>query len=314
MSVTFNQKSNSKILVVQGGISEENEVSDLTAKSCIDALKKRKLEVESLSIDATNIDRLSEIIKSINPDIIFNALHGGFGEDGTIQGLFETLGIPYTHSGVLASSIAMNKYISKKVFRTEGLPVIEDVLLTNGNLLKSIPFSPPFVIKPNNGGSSVGIRFIKNDEQGDYLKLIESKLDKNYLLEKYIPGRELTVAVLNGKPLTVTDIVTDEWYNYDAKYKTGGSKHITPADIPTDIFDRCTDYAVKAHEALGCRGVTRSDFRWNKKQGKDGLYILELNTQPGMTATSLVPEQGKYVGLELEDLCLELINDASCNK
>ena len=133
-------------------------------------------------------------------------------------------------------------------------------------------------------------------------------------MEKYIPGRELTVAVLNGRPFTVTDIVTDDWYNYDAKYKSGGSEHMVPADIPQEIFDLCINYAVTAHNTLGCRGITRSDFRWNEKNGKEGLYILELNTQPGMTKTSLVPEQAKYVGLDLQYICLELIKDASCNK
>ena len=137
---------------------------------------------------------------------------------------------------------------------------------------------------------------------------------KDLLVEEYIPGRELTVAVLNGRPLTVTDIVTDDWYNYEAKYRNGGSKHVIPANIPKDIFELCISYAVKAHQSLGCRGITRSDFRWNEEEGQEGLYILELNTQPGMTKTSLVPEQAKYVGLDLPHLCLDLIKDASCNK
>ena len=152
------------------------------------------------------------------------------------------------------------------------------------------------------------------EEQIEKVKRIVADRDREYLLEKYIPGRELTVAVLNGRPLTVTDIVTEDWYNYDAKYKNGGSEHIVPADIPQEIFDLCINYAVTAHNTLGCRGITRSDFRWNEKNGKEGLYILELNTQPGMTKTSLVPEQAKYIGLDLQYICLELIKDASCNK
>ena len=314
LNTTSNSKNISKVLVLQGGISEEKEVSNATADSCIEALKEIKLDVEAVRINSTNIYKLAEVIKNKNPDVIFNALHGGMGEDGTIQGFFETLQIPYTHSGVLSSAIAMDKFISKKVFKSSGLPVIEDVLLIRKHQLNSIPFAPPFVIKPNNGGSSVGVHFIKSEEQIEEFRRFVSDQDRKYLLEKYIPGRELTVAVLNGRPLTVTDIVTDDWYNYDAKYKSGGSEHIVPADIPREIFDLCINYAVKAHNSLGCRGVTRSDFRWNEKNGKEGLYILELNTQPGMTRTSLVPEQAKYVDLDLQNLCLELIRDASINK
>ncbi len=314
LNTTANPKNISKVLVLQGGVSEEKEVSDSTAESCIEALKRINLNVDAVSINSTNIHNLAEVIKSQNPDVIFNALHGGIGENGTIQGLFETLKIPYTHSGVLSSAIAMDKFISKKIFKTSGLPVIEDMLLGGEKQLDEIPFAPPFVIKPNSGGSSVGIHFIKLEEQIEEVRRVAIDQYREYLLEKYIPGRELTVAVLNGRPLTVTDIVTDDWYNYDAKYKNGGSEHLVPADIPQEIFDLCINYAVTAHNSLGCRGITRSDFRWNEKNGKEGLYILELNTQPGMTKTSLVPEQAKYIGLDLQDICLELIKDASCNK
>ncbi len=314
LNKTVYPKNISKVLVLQGGVSAEKEVSDSTAESCIEALKRTKFDVESLNINSANMYGLAEIVKIKKPDVIFNALHGGMGEDGTIQGLLEILGIPYTHSGVLSSAMAMDKFISKKIFQTSGLPVIEDLLLSGEGQLKGIPFAPPFVIKPNNGGSSVGIHFIRSKEEIEKCSGLGIKLDKRYLLEKYIPGRELTVAVLNGRPLTVTDIVTEDWYNYDAKYKAGCSKHIVPADIPKEIFDLCINYAVRAHHSLGCRGVTRSDFRWDEKNGKEGLYILELNTQPGMTKTSLVPEQAKYVGLDLQYLCLELIKDASSNK
>ena len=314
LNTTANPKNISKVLVLQGGVSEEKEVSDSTAESCIEALKRINLDVDAVSVNSNNIYELAEVIKSQNPDIIFNALHGGIGENGTIQGLFEILKIPYTHSGVLSSATAMDKFISKKIFRSSGLPVIEDLLLCGEEQLHQISFAPPFVIKPNSGGSSVGIHFIKFKEQFEEVGRIIADQDREYLLEKYIPGRELTVAVLNGRPLTVTDIVTDDWYNYDAKYKNGGSEHIVPADIPQEIFDLCINYAVTAHNTLGCRGITRSDFRWNEKNGKEGLYILELNTQPGMTKTSLVPEQAKYVGLDLQYICLELIKDASCNK
>ena len=311
---TINSKNIYKVLLLQGGVSEEKEVSDLTAESCIEALKKASFDVEALSIDSRSLNELAAVVKSKSPDVIFNALHGGIGEDGSIQGLFETLRIPYTHSGVLSSAIAMDKFISKKIFKASGLPVIEDLLLNSEDQLKGITFSPPFVMKPNNGGSSVGVHFIEYKEKIEEVKRLDTNLDRKYLLEKYIPGRELTVAVLNGRPFTVTDIVTEDWYDYDAKYKTGGSKHIIPSDVPKEIFDLCINYAVRAHHCLGCRGVTRSDFRWNENKGKEGLYILELNTQPGMTKTSLVPEQARYVGLDLKYLCLELIKDASCNK
>ncbi len=314
LNTTVNPKNIFKVLVLQGGVSEEKEVSDSTAESCIEALKRINLDVDAVSINSNNIHDLAEVIKSQNPDIIFNALHGGMGENGTIQGLFETLKIPYTHSGVLSSATAMDKFISKKIFKSSGLPVIEDLLLGREEQLHQIPFAPPFVIKPNSGGSSVGIHFIKFKKQIEEVGRIIADQDREYLAEKYIPGRELTVAVLNGRPLTVTDIVTDDWYNYDAKYKNGGSEHIVPADIPQEIFDLCINYAVTAHNTLGCRGITRSDFRWNEKNGKEGLYILELNTQPGMTKTSLVPEQAKFIGLDLQYICLELIKDASCNK
>jgi len=307
-------KNISKVLVLHGGVSEEKEVSNSTAESCIETIKRIKFDVESLSVNSVNMYELAEVVKAKNPDVIFNALHGGFGENGTIQGLFETIRIPYTHSGVLSSALAMDKFISKKIFKAHGLPVIEDLLLNVKGQLKGIPIAPPFVIKPNNGGSSVGIQFIRHKEQIDEIATVYTHNDRKYLLEKYIPGRELTVGVLNGRPLTVTDIVTDDWYNYDAKYRNGGSEHVIPANIPKEIFELCISYAVRAHQSLGCRGVTRSDFRWNEKKGKEGLYILELNTQPGMTKTSLVPEQAKYVGLDLQHICLELIKDASCNK
>ena len=314
MTRVIKPKNITKVVVLHGGISEEKEVSNSTAESCIEALKRIEFDVEAISVDSANMYDLAEIIKVKNPDVIFNALHGGIGENGTIQGLFEILRVPYTHSGVVSSAIAMDKFISKKIFKTSGLPVIEDQLLNAEDELSGIPIKPPFVVKPNNGGSSVGIRFIRNKEQIEEMRTLYGHKDREYLLEKYIPGRELTVAVLNGRPLTVTDIVTDDWYNYEAKYRNGGSKHVIPANIPKDIFELCISYAVKAHQSLGCRGITRSDFRWNEEEGQEGLYILELNTQPGMTKTSLVPEQAKYVGLDLPHLCLDLIKDASCNK
>ena len=191
-------KNISKVLVLQGGVSEEKEVSNSTAESCIEAIKRVGFTVEALSINSANMHELAEIVKAKNPHVIINALHGGIGENGTLQGLFETIRIPYTHSGVLSSALAMDKFISKKIFKASGLPVIEDLLLKGEDQLKSIPIAPPFVIKPINGGSSVGVQFIRNKEQIDEVGTVYEYHDREYLLEKYIPGRELTVAVLNG--------------------------------------------------------------------------------------------------------------------
>ena len=302
-----------KVLILKGGISDESKVSESTARSCANALREKELKVLEITVEIENLPNLASEIRILKPDVIFNALHGGIGENGVIQGLLETLKVPYTHSGVSASSIAMNKSISKKVFLSQNLPVIKGILIKNANLFEEIPIKPPFVIKPNDGGSSVGVSFINNMDE---FNAIIGKLDKgtDYLLEKYVPGRELSVSVLDNEPLTVTDIITDKWYSYEAKYSPGGSIHRLPANIPKKVFEHCMDCAVKAHKSLGCRGVSRTDFRWDEEKGIKGLFILEINTQPGMTETSLVPEQARHRGIEFPELCLNLLRDASCNK
>ena len=304
---------NTKVVILKGGVSDESKVSESTARSVAKALRERGLKVFEITINEENLPNLAAEIRTLKPDVIFNALHGGIGENGVIQGLLETLKIPYTHSGVSASSIAMNKSISKKVFLSQNLPVIKGILIKSTNLSDEIPIKPPFVIKPNDGGSSVGVSFINNMEE---LNAITGKLDKgkDYLLEKYVPGRELSVSVLNNEPLTVTDIITDKWYNYEAKYSPGGSVHKLPANIPKKVFDHCMVCAVEAHKSLGCRGISRTDFRWDEDKGIKGLCILEINTQPGMTETSLAPEQARHRGIEFPELCLKLLRDASCNK
>ena len=304
---------NTKVLILKGGVSDERKVSESTARSVANALSERGLKVLEITVKEKNLANLAAEIRTLKPHVIFNALHGGMGENGVIQGLLETLKVPYTHSGVSASSIAMNKSISKKVFLSQNLPVIKGILIRNANLCEEIPIKPPFVIKPNNGGSSVGVSFVNNIEE---FNAITGKLDKelDYLLEKYIPGRELSVSVLNNEPLTVTDIITNKWYSYEAKYSLGGSIHILPANIPEKVFEHCMYCAVEAHKSLGCRGVSRTDFRWDEEKGIKGVCILEINTQPGMTETSLVPEQARHRGIEFPDLCLKLLTDASCNK
>jgi len=304
---------NTKVVLLKGGISDESSVSEATAESCANALRQREIKVQEIVVGVRNLKNLASEIQNLQPDVIFNALHGGIGENGVIQGLLETLNVPYTHSGVEASSIAMNKSISKKVFRSQSLPVIEDILFKTSDLNEEIPIQPPFVIKPNNGGSSVGVCFINStDDIISRTKKLDSATD--YLMEKYVPGRELSVSVLNNQPLTVTDIITDKWYSYEAKYSLGGSIHELPANIPKKVFDYCMDCASAAHKSLGCRGVSRTDFRWDEEKGIEGLFILEINTQPGMTETSLLPEQARYQGIDFSDLCMELLRDASCNK
>ena len=298
-----------RVAILKGGDSVEREVSLSTGQSCSKALVRLGYNVKSIDTKENFID---ELIK-FKPDVVFNALHGRYGEDGIIQGVLESLKIPYTHSGVQASSIAMDKNLAKICFKEAGIPVVEHIILDESYSLKSIPFKLPYVIKPLAGGSSVDVKILKNENDWQPIKNSGNK-NKKYLVEPYIPGRELTVAVLGNKPLIVTDIISDNWYNYDAKYKIGASKHIIPAKIPVNIEKLCLDYALIAHDKLGCRGVTRTDFRWNEKLGSKGLFILELNTQPGMTPTSLVPEQANFIGMSFEDLCDWLIKDASIDK
>ena len=298
-----------RVAILKGGNSVEREVSLSTGQSCSKALIRLGYNVKSIDTKENFID---ELIK-FKPDVVFNALHGKYGEDGIIQGLLETLKIPYTHSGVQASSIAMDKNLAKICFKDAGIPVVEHIILDKSFSLENIPFKLPYVIKPLAGGSSVDVKILKNANDWQPIKNSGNK-DKRYLVEPYIPGRELTVATLDNKPLIVTDIISDNWYNYDAKYKIGASKHIIPAKIPVNIEKLCLDYALIAHDKLGCRGVTRTDFRWNEKLGSKGLFILELNTQPGMTPTSLVPEQANFIGMSFEDLCDWLIKDASIDK
>lgn len=289
-----------------GGRSSERSVSLNTGKQCSLALKELGYEV--IEIDANN-----EIVQSLcvaKPDIIFNALHGRWGEDGIIQGCFEWLEIPYTHSGVLSSALAMNKQKAREIFESNGLPIAPGFIIDSKSLSHGHPMKVPYVIKPNNEGSSVGVNIVS--EESEDLVLLKECLPKTILVEKFIPGRELTVTIMDNKPLAVTEIVSPVWYNYAAKYSTGGSQHVLPAMIPGEIRDACYDYALTAHQTLGCKGVTRVDFRWNDKKQLSGLIVLEINTQPGMTSTSLVPEQARSCGISFQDLCKWIVEDASC--
>ena len=297
-----------KVAVLMGGPSAEREVSLSSGRECAAALREAGYEVVELDAGPDLCARLSEI----SPDVAFNALHGRWGEDGCVQGLLEWIGLPYTHSGVLSSALAMDKQRTKEAYRAAGLPFAESLLAPREEVAARHLMAPPYVIKPVSEGSSVGI-YIVSEEAAAPPKL-NADLPDVLMVEAYVPGRELTTTVMGERALTVTDILTDGWYDYHAKYEAGGSRHVIPADLPADIFDACMDYALRAHRALGCRGVSRTDFRWDETRGLEGLILLETNTQPGMTPTSLSPEQAAHCGISFAEFCSWMVEDASCNR
>ena len=296
------------VAVVKGGRSAERQVSLVSGRECAAAL--RRLGYKVSEVDAGN-DLPKELVQ-LSPDIIFNSLHGRYGEDGCVQGLFEWLEIPYTHSGVQASALAMNKDTAKKIFKAESLPITESICTSSDSAFSSHLMEPPYVIKPVDEGSSVGVHLVMHND--DNLSPLVKNFPDQVLVEKFIPGKELTTTIMDAQPLGVTDIITDSWYDYDSKYNLGASKHVVPADIPAEIYNACEDFALRAHVALGCRGISRADFRWDNSLGIDGLFLLELNTQPGMTPTSLSPEQAKAKGISFDSLCNWILEDASCNR
>ena len=291
-----------------GGPSAEREVSLSTGAECAAALREAECDVIEVDAGPDVAARLIEIA----PDVVFNALHGRWGEDGAVQGILEWLQIPYTHSGILASALTLDKQRTKDVYRKVGLPVVESILTSAESVRAAHVMPPPYVVKPFNEGSSVGIYLVHGDANAP--PQLADDMPDQVMVEAFAPGRELTTTVMGDRPLTVTDIITDGWYDYDAKYKPGGSHHILPADIPAEIFDACMDYALRAHQALGCRGVSRTDFRWDEARGLDGLILLETNTQPGMPPPSLTPEQAAHVGISFPQLCRWLVEDASCDR
>ena len=297
-----------RICVLKGGLSVEREVSLSSGHECAKALRVAGYEVIELDARGDVVQRLVEIA----PDIVFNALHGRYGEDGCIQGILEWLRIPYTHSGVLSSALAMDKDRSKVAFQAAGLPIVPSIIAPKADVIARHVMAPPYVVKPNNEGSSVGVYLVT--DHANTPPQLGPEMPDQVMVEAFAPGRELTTTVIGDRSLTVTDILTDGWYDYDAKYKPGGSRHVVPAEIPADIFDACMDYALRAHQALGCRGVSRTDFRWDEQRGLDGLILLETNTQPGMTPTSLVPEQAAYCGISFAALCQWMVEDASCDR
>ncbi|MGX9357313.1 D-alanine--D-alanine ligase [Roseobacteraceae bacterium S113] len=296
------------VAVLMGGPSAERDVSLSSGRECAAALRGEGYDVTE--IDAG--DDLAERLRALAPDVVFNALHGPLGEDGSVQGMLEWLRIPYTHSGVLASSLAMDKERSKAAYRTAGLPVVPSGLFSADDVRAAHVMAPPYVVKPYNEGSSVGVYIVHEAANGP--PQLSADMPETVMVEAFAPGRELTTTVLGDRALTVTDILTDGWYDYAAKYETGGSRHVVPAQVPQEIFDLCMDYALRAHQTLGCRGVTRTDFRWDEARGADGLILLETNTQPGMTPTSLTPEQAGVAGMSFGALCAWMVEDASCQR
>ncbi|HDZ81149.1 MAG TPA: D-alanine--D-alanine ligase [Roseobacter sp.] len=304
----MSSRTTPKVAVLLGGPSAEREVSLSTGRACAAALRDENFEV--VEVDAGS--DLYNDLRAASPDVVLNCLHGRWGEDGCVQGMLEWMRIPYTHSGVLASALAMDKQRSKDVFRSAGLPVVESVIVDASAVRAAHVMAPPYVVKPNNEGSSVGVYLVQSDNNGP--PQLDDAMPDRVMVERFAAGRELTTTVMGQRPLTVTDILTTGWYDYDAKYKVGGSTHVVPADIPSEIFDLCMDYALRAHNALGCRGVSRTDFRWDETLSAKGLILLETNTQPGMTPTSLSPEQAQAVGISFGALCTWMIEDASCNR
>jgi D-alanine-D-alanine ligase len=299
------------IAVLMGGWSAEREVSLTSGAGVADAL-------ESLGHRVTRIDMdrgLAEVLAEVKPDVVFNALHGTPGEDGTVQGLMDLMGIRYTHSGLATSVIAIDKELTKQHLVPRGIRMPGGRMVKSESLYAGDPMGRPYVLKPVNEGSSVGVAIVT--AEGNYGNPIGRDVlgpwqeFEQLLAEPFIKGHELTVAVLGDQALAVTELKpTHEFYDYDAKYTDGLTQHVCPAQIPDDVRDAAMETALKAHQALGCRGTSRSDFRWDDSQGVDGLYLLEVNTQPGMTPLSLVPEQAKYRGMTYAELVQRIVEEA----
>ncbi|MBQ7632710.1 MAG: D-alanine--D-alanine ligase [Alphaproteobacteria bacterium] len=298
-----------KVLLLYGGFSAEREVSISSADDIAKALRSKGYTV--IEHDLTDVWHLLDVLRAEKPDVIYNGLYGNWGEDGEIQGLFDMLGIPYTHSGLNASAIGMNKHLCKLIAMQNGVKVAADEKKTFAEYKKygtSIPY--PYVIKPVADGSSVGVFIIRSAADTAQINYSDDSLE--VLIEQYIAGRELTVACFEGKANVVTELkAKNEFYDYEAKYTAGFTQHILPADIPQEAAQTCCRYAEIVHNALGCRTVSRCDFRYNPT---DGVVFLEINTNPGMTSLSLVPEQAKYLGVSYADLCARLIENATYRK
>ncbi len=295
-----------RIAVLMGGWSVEREVSLVSGEACAQALQERGHDVRRIDVDRNLASRLERD----RPDVVFNALHGHFGEDGRIQSLLDLMELPYTHSGMLASAVAMDKPLAKKVFAAAGLRCPEGAMVRSRELRENSPFALPFVVKPRDEGSSVGVVIVRQPEDLDRLAGGNGEV----MVEPLVGDTELTCAILGDGPLAITEIrPTEGFYDYRAKYTEGVAKHLVPAPLDAAVYEAVMAASLKAHEALGCRGVSRADFRLDRERGVDGLYLLEVNTQPGMTPLSLVPEQAAFRGIGFGDLVERLVEAAQCD-
>ena len=300
------------VAVLMGGWSNERPVSLMSGEGVATALESRGHRVTRIDMGRDVAARLAESA----PDVVFNALHGVPGEDGTVQGMLDLMGLKYTHSGMVTSVIAIDKELTKQRLVPHGIPMPGGHIVTSESIFAGDPLPRPYVLKPVNEGSSVGVAIVRSnsnygnpiarDAKGPWQDFAE------LLAEPFIKGRELTVAVLGGKALAVTELVvkSGDFYDFDAKYTDGLTEHVCPAEIPDDIAEACKDIALRAHKLLGCKGTSRSDFRWDDERGVEGLFVLETNTQPGMTPLSLVPEQAKKMGMSYEDLVEAMVAEA----
>lgn len=304
------------VAVLMGGWNNERPVSLKTGAGCAAALRRAGYEVTEVDVGRD----IAEVLTRLKPDVAFNALHGPFGEGGYIQGVLELLEIPYTHSGVLSSALAMNKHQAKILFKAAGIPVTDHVVVSRAEAARAHVMAPPYVLKPIADGSSFGVFIVKADTSHPPQEILREDWNggEDMMVERFIPGRELTCAVMGDVALGVTEIVIKgNFFDYEAKYSKGetAATHVLPAQLKPKIYDKVQQFSLAAHAALGCRGLTRCDFRYNDAAGEDGeLVLLEINTQPGMTEVSLAPEQAAHAGHSYEELCSWLVEDASCNR
>jgi D-alanine-D-alanine ligase len=302
-----------RVAVLYGGISAEREVSLSSGRQVIAALREAGFDVLPVVVG----EDLRETLAALDPkpDVVFNALHGRFGEDGAIQGVLDWMGIPYTHSGVRASALAMDKVAAKAIFASVGLPIARHRVVTVEELEAADPLPRPYVIKPQNEGSSVGVEIMQAGDNRRAEIARSWRYGRTALAEEYIPGRELTVSVMGDRALAVTEIAASHaFYDYESKYADGGSTHVIPAKVPSEITVQAMDVALRAHTALGCAGASRSDFRYDDTEGSPGrLVLLEVNTQPGLTPTSLLPEQAAFLGIGFPALCAWMVEQAQCH-
>ncbi|MGH7045149.1 MAG: D-alanine--D-alanine ligase [Stellaceae bacterium] len=300
------------VALLMGGWSPEREVSLSSGRECAKALIDHGYHVRIIDVRRDPAALLQAL--DPRPDVIFNALHGVGGEDGTLQAVLDLLAIPYTHSGVRASALAMHKPTAKALFRAAGLPVAEDVVASPAELARHDPLPPPFVVKPANQGSSVGVHIVRIGDNSWREEVLGWCFGDEVMVERFIPGRELTVAVMGERALGVCEIVPrGSFYDYTAKYVDGGSVHLVPAPVPAAVYEEALEIGLRAHRVLGCRGVSRADLRYDDTASVGRLYLLEINTQPGMTPTSLVPDIARNAGIGFDELVVWMVEHAACD-